>query len=152
MAPLLRADSSITVREFADVGAAVPKLKRGDIITYAWPPDTSKVFVHRLLGLPGDTLAMIHGVLSVNGSPLREPYAWREGSGTDSSSTDFAWQREYLIAERAVGPKPGRADWGPLAIPAGFLFVLGDNRDNSLDSRWWGLLPTHNVRGLVQLR
>ena len=149
MKPTLSSPSILTVREFGD-SADLVSLKRGDIVQYVWPIDSTKKFVHRLVGLPGDTLAMRHGVLEVNGRTYPEPYAWRDGAGADSVSSDFAWQREYALEVPRSGYRASRSDWGPLLISPSRYFVLGDNRDNSLVSRYWGLLPAANLRGVVQ--
>jgi signal peptidase I len=73
-----------------------------------------------------------------------------ERLGYDPSGEEFRWQRDFLVREaRALqrGYHPSRNNWGPLVVPAGHFFVLGDNRDNSLDSRYWGFLPDTLVRG-----
>ena len=67
----------------------------------------------------------------------------------DPSPEDFRWQREYLVrtAAAATGYHPSRNNWGPLVVPKGNYFVLGDNRDNSLDSRYWGWVADSLVKG-----
>jgi signal peptidase I len=126
-------------------------LTRGELVTHAWPPDPSKRFVKRVLGLPGDTLAMREGVLQLNGRALSEPYAWHEEPSIDPVTEDFQWQRRYLVAhERRAQYVPSRNNWGPIVVPASECFVLGDNRDNSLDSRYWGFVPIKDVLGLAR--
>jgi signal peptidase I len=140
---------------------AVRAPHRGDVVVFQWPEDLSKNFVKRLVGLPGDTLAMRDGVLIVNRRPLRERYVTRTEPDVDPTYEDFRWQRDYLVrtAEaRGGGPggpaasleaadHPSRNNWGPLIVPAASYFVLGDNRDNSLDSRYWGFVPDTLLRG-----
>jgi signal peptidase I len=125
-------------------------LARGTIVLHTWPVDTTKLFIKRVVGLPGDTIEMVSGALRVNGVAIAEPYAWRSDSTVDPAPEDFRWQRAYLVGAAKVGSvyRPSRDNWGPIAVPARNYFVLGDNRDNSLDSRYWGFLPVVDVKGL----
>lgn len=99
--------------------------RHGDVIVFDWPVDPGKAFVKRLVGLPGDTLAMQGGVLQRNGVTVAEPY----------------------VVTRAANVPPGRDTWGPVIVPPRHFFVLGDNRANSLDSRYWGFVPDSLLRG-----
>jgi len=143
--------------------------ERGDVIVFQWPLDRTKNFVKRIVGMPGDTLEMRHGTLVLNGSVQRETYASHTAPGSDVSDEEFNWQLAYLLsadhpvkdAPRApmgvaslearpgsrTGYHPSRNNWGPLVVPEGNYFVLGDNRDNSLDSRYWGFVADSLVRG-----
>ncbi|HUX35219.1 MAG TPA: signal peptidase I [Gemmatimonadaceae bacterium] len=123
--------------------------KFGDVIVFDWPVDPTKNFVKRLVGLPGDTLSMHDGILVRNGRTMRERYVRREDPDLDPSGEDFAWQRDYLVrsAHAAVRYNPSRNNWGPIVVPPKHYFVLGDNRDNSLDSRYWGFVPDSLVTG-----
>ncbi len=127
---------------------AVREPARGDVVVFQWPDDPAKNFVKRLVGLPQDTLEMRGGMLWRNGAEQREPYAQRAPMGFDPPGDEFRWQRDFVAP--AVDPRgynPTRNDWGPLVVPAQHYFVLGDNRDNSLDSRYWGFVPDSLVRG-----
>jgi signal peptidase I len=129
---------------------ALRQPERGDVIVFQWPEDPTKNFVKRLVGTPGDTLAMHDGQLVVNGAPQRESYVVRTDPDATTSEEDFRWQRDYLVrTAEAAGSvyHPSRNNWGPLIVPAKSYFVLGDNRDNSLDSRYWGFVPDTLVRG-----
>lgn len=123
--------------------------RRGDVIVFKWPVDTRKNFVKRVVGVPGDTLQMQHGVLSLNGRSLKESYVTHSSSDPDMAANEFRWQIDYLVksarASETYWPSPN--NWGPLVVPARSLFVLGDNRDNSEDSRYWGFVPDSLVRG-----
>lgn len=123
---------------------------RGDIVVFQWPSDPTKNFVKRLIGLPGDTVAMREGRLLVNGRVQNENYVSHTDPGFDQGSADFAWQEKALIrtaqASGSAAP-PTRNNWGPLVVPERSFFVLGDNRDNSSDSRYWGFVPDSLVRG-----
>lgn len=122
---------------------------RGDVVVFQWPEDPTKDFVKRVAGVPGDTLLMRDGALIRNGKRQREGYVIRVSPGTDPSGDDFTWQRGYLISSlhASTGYRPSRNNWGPLIVPRESYFVLGDNRDNSLDSRYWGFVPDSLVRG-----
>ena len=123
---------------------------RGDVMVFRWPEDLSKDFVKRVVGIPGDTLAMQDGVLIRNGRRQDEAYVVHNEPGADPAGEAFRWQDTVLVrtANAAhAGYHPSRNNWGPLIVPARSYFVLGDNRDNSLDSRYWGFVPDSLVRG-----
>ncbi|MGQ0646020.1 MAG: signal peptidase I [Gemmatimonadaceae bacterium] len=128
---------------------AVRAPERGDVIVFKWPPDPSKNFVKRLVGVPGDTLAMTNGVLVRNGVTVEERYVSHTEPESDPSGEEFRWQRDFLIktAQASIAYRPSRNNWGPIVVPEHEYFVLGDNRDNSLDSRYWGFVPDSLVRG-----
>jgi signal peptidase I len=123
--------------------------RRGDVIVFKWPTDPSINFVKRVVGIPGDTLLMKDGVLERNGAPIHESYVTHTGSDADMAADEFRWQRDYLVRSARASESywPSRNNWGPLVVPAHDFFVLGDNRDNSLDSRYWGFVPDSLVRG-----
>lgn len=97
---------------------------RSDVVVFVFPKDTSKNFVKRIVGLPGDTIEIKEKVLYVNGGKVIEPYA------------------TYL--ENAVEPKD---DFGPVTVPPASFFTLGDNRDRSYDSRYWGFVSREHLKG-----
>jgi signal peptidase I len=123
--------------------------KRGEVIVFIYPRDPTKNFVKRLIGIPGDTLAMKDGVLYVNGAAQRETYATHTKPGDDVSLEEFNWQNGYVVktAEGGYVNHPSSNNWGPLVVPEKNYFVLGDNRDNSMDSRYWGFVPDSLIRG-----
>jgi len=132
---------------------AFRKPVRGDVIVFEWPKDRTKDFVKRLVGLPGDTLAMRDGILIRNGVALSEPYVSHVEPETDPVWEEFRWQSDFLVrsAGAAVAYHPSRNNWGPLVVPQEQYFVLGDNRDNSLDSRYWGFVPDSLLRGRPEI-
>lgn len=105
--------------------------QHADVIVFDWPVDPGKAFVKRLVGLPGDTLAMQSGALLRNGVTVREPYVLTSATA----------------APRDASAPPVRDSWGPVVVPPRHFFVLGDNRTNSLDSRYWGFVPDSLLRG-----
>jgi signal peptidase I len=102
----------------------VRTIHRGDIVVFRYPKDTSETFLKRVAATGGDRLEIRNGVLYVNSLPVREPYA----------------------VHHAPVHNP-QENWGPTVVPQGSLFVMGDNRDNSSDSRDWGFVPVRNVIG-----
>lgn len=124
--------------------------QRGDVIVFTPPHEPDRHYVKRVVGMPGDTLAMIDKTLYVNGEPLSEPYARYSDPDPlgDYSAPAMLWQRGFLahrIEERIY--HPSRDTWGPLVVPAQRYFVLGDNRDDSEDSRFWGFVHADAVTG-----
>jgi signal peptidase I len=134
-------------------GARLPAFeapRRGDVIVFAYPKDPSLNYVKRVVGAPGDTVEMHGGRVRVNGRVLTEPYVQRVDPARDVSDPEFDWQRDYVLAtssEERRDYHPTRDNWGPLLVPAGKYFVLGDNRDNSADSRYWGFVDASAVKG-----
>lgn len=128
---------------------AITQPKRGDVIVFEWPVDRTKNFVKRLIGIPGDTIESREGIVWRNGHSLDEPYVVHTEPNMDPAEGEFRWQRDFLVrrAEASVGYHPSRNNWGPLIVPEKSYFVLGDNRDNSYDSRYWGFVPESFVKG-----
>lgn len=125
------------------------KVRRGDIIVFRYPVHPTLHFVKRVVGVPGDRVRLINRQVYVNGSPLQEPYV------RYSSRSHEVFRDEF---PRLNIPVPGlEGGWwlqmkklvedGELIVPEGSYFVLGDNRDESLDSRYWGFVPKDNVIG-----
>lgn len=120
---------------------------RGDILVFDPPHEPELMLIKRLVGMPGDTLAMRDRVLHVNGVAMDEPYVIHSDVG-DEMHPFMEWQRDYLLP--GVDPRtyaPTRDTWGPLLIPEDRYFMLGDNREKSLDSRYWGLLEGWRLEG-----
>ena len=128
---------------------AVREPRLGDIVIFDSKTEPGVQVVKRVVGVPGDTLEMRGGALYRNGVRQVEPYAQRVDSAGDSASDEMRyWQLQYLVdgVDRA-GYRPTRDNWGPIVVPQGQLFMMGDNRDNSYDSRYWGFVDRRTVRG-----
>lgn len=122
-------------------------VRRGDVLVFDPPHEDELKLVKRLIGLPGDTLQMRSRVLYLNGEPQDEPYV-KHSDVADEMHPWMEWQRDYLastVDRRSYAPT--RDNWGPLVIPEGNFFMMGDNRETSLDSRYWGLLEDWRLEG-----
>jgi len=128
---------------------AIREPVRGDIVVFDSKIQDGVKVVKRLVGMPGDTLEMRQGQLYRNNVRQIEPYAQHSDSLADIVDLDMrTWQLEYLLPEvDRESYRPSRDNWGPIVVPPGQYFVLGDNRDNSLDSRYWGFVDRRVIRG-----
>ena len=147
------------------VGTRLPAMReprRNDILVFDSVEEPGLKVVKRLVGMPGDTLAMEGGELYRNGSKVDEPYAVHTDQAR-SEDADAAAARcasgSCRIWSGAITAtyKPDLQEWGPIVVPADSFFMMGDNRDSSYDGRYWGFLPRTNVRGrplagVLQLR
>ncbi len=122
--------------------------ERGDVVVFHPPHEPLKHYVKRIVGVPGDTLEMRRKELVVNGTSKAEPYVHHLDRTGDAVHPDMSWQRRYLVGARERSRyRPSRDTWGPLVVPDDRYFVLGDSRDNSEDSRYWGFVDREAVRG-----
>ena len=132
-------------------GMKLPALhapRRGDVVVFTYPVDPRLNYVKRIVGVPGDTLQMRNATLIRNGQPVEENYVQRTPADDDQGDDEFRWQKAFLVGGAAVEDyHPSRNNWGPLVVPPHDYFVLGDNRDNSSDSRYWGFVADSLVRG-----
>jgi len=142
----------------AAVGSRIPgtsiripgysEVKRRDILVFDPPHEEDMKLVKRLMGLPGDTIEMRDKVFFVNGEPMDEPYVQHTMDRDDDTHPWMTWQENYLLPHQGNGRyRPTRDNWGPLVIPEDRYFMLGDNRDTSLDSRYWGFLEGWRLEG-----
>ncbi|MGH7528891.1 MAG: signal peptidase I [Gemmatimonadales bacterium] len=124
--------------------------QRGDVIVFAYPKDPTLSYVKRVIGGPGDIVESRLGQVYVNGVALEEPYVQRMDPLHDGFDPQFNWQRAHLVnrtPDQRRRYHPTRDTWGPLRVPPHKYFVLGDNRDNSADSRYWGFVDASAVKG-----
>jgi signal peptidase I len=108
------------------------EIRRGDVLVFKYPEDPNRDFIKRVIGLPGETVELRRKVIHINGEPIEEPYI------------------QYLqppAAEGQARPDDRSQQYGPVTVPPGQYFMMGDNRDNSEDSRYWGFMPGSYVKG-----
>jgi signal peptidase I len=133
------------------IGARTPAVReprRGDVVVFRSPIEDS-ILVKRLIAVPGDTIAMVQGRVVRNGATVEEPYAQHgtPAEGGDPVLPELAWQARHLARGSPEAYRPTVHDWGPLVVPRDSFFMLGDNRDGSRDSRFWGFVPRNNIQG-----
>jgi len=118
-----------------------------DVLVFDPHHEEDLKLIKRLVGMPGDTLEMRNRALYRNGQAVNEPYV-THSNVEDEDSPMMDWQHEYVTSDVDRGVySPTRDTWGPLVIPEAHYFMLGDNREQSLDSRYWGLLEDWRVEG-----
>ena len=127
--------------------------RRGEVVVFRSVEDSTPTLsvVKRIIGAPGDTLQMVSDTIYLNGRPQHEPYALHLGS--DPNADQF-YRRQilenqlpYYVGADPASYRPNTHDWGPIVVPPGHFFMMGDNRDESYDSRFWGFLPEAHVLG-----
>ncbi len=113
----------------------VRPIHRGDVIVFKFPEDPERDFIKRVIGLPGEKVELINKRIHIDGKPLEEHYV--RFLEPPSDVTLASEVTSFDLRER----------FGPVTVPPGHLFMMGDNRDNSQDSRYWGFLPLSHVKG-----
>lgn len=130
---------------------AIREPRRGDIVVFDSVEEPGLKVVKRLIGVPGDTIAMRNGILERNGAPVEEPWVLPGNRHMEADPSGVAkmrlWQAPRLLGGNPSSYAPDPDNWGPLVVPRDSLFMMGDNRRESYDSRFWGFLPRANVRG-----
>ena len=122
----------INVKLFDDIVLFSKVPQRGDIIVFKFPKDETRDFIKRVIGLPGDLLEVKRQKVYINNKPYKDIHARHTDSPSDS-------------------PLVPRDDFGPILVPDDHVFVMGDNRENSQDSRYWGYLNVKKIRGKAQI-
>ncbi|MBI3471931.1 MAG: signal peptidase I [Candidatus Solibacter usitatus] len=122
-------------------------VKRGDIIVFRYPVDIRQTFVKRVVGVPGDRIRVENKSLILNGKRLVEPYKYHKTEYIDSYRDNFPSQPNTFLYERGQDMIEHHVGNGEVVVPAGHYFAMGDNRDSSLDSRYWGFVPRENIIG-----
>ncbi len=121
--------------------------KRGDIIVFRYPMDIRFNYVKRVMGIPGDHLKIVNRQMFINGKPVAEPFTQHIRNVPDAYLDNFPSQPGFPIYPPAVEMLEKNVVNGELVVPAGMYFAMGDNRDNSADSRFWGFVPRENIVG-----
>jgi signal peptidase I len=109
----------------------VRDIRRSDVVVFKYPQEPERDFIKRVIGLPGETLEVRNKKVFINGKPIDEPYVRFLSPPSPEGSQSFDLRENY----------------GPVKVPEGHYFVMGDNRDNSQDSRFWSFLPASYVKG-----
>jgi signal peptidase I len=104
-------------------------IHRSDVVVFVFPPDRTKDFIKRVIGLPGDTIQVKNGHVWLNGQSMDDPHG------------------HFEVVDRDRSPISPRDNFGPVQVPSGKIFVMGDNRDRSYDSRFWGFVDENDVEG-----
>ena len=107
----------------------IGKPKRNDVIVFIYPVDTSKDFIKRVIGLPGDKVEISGQRVSINGKPFDDKYGF------------------HAAPEKMTTTGGKESKFGPVIVPDGHYFVMGDNREHSYDSRFWGFVPSQSIKG-----
>lgn len=124
------------------------EVKRGDIIVFRYPLDLRQNYVKRVIGLPGDHIRIRDKRVEVNGRSVEEPYKVLIPAQTSSYLANFPQETpDVMIYPRGAEMLRDHVVNGELVVPAAHYFAMGDNRDNSEDSRFWGLVPRENIVG-----
>jgi len=123
------------------------EVQRGDIIVFRWPPDPRQDYVKRVIGLPGDRLRLIDKQVYINGRKLQEPYVQHITSYLEPYRDNFPGEPNMLVSPSGREMLQDHVVNGEVVVPPEHYFAMGDNRDNSLDSRYWGFVPRDNIRG-----
>ena len=123
--------------------------QRGDVIVFRYPMDISQNYVKRVMGVPGDHIRLVNKVVYLNGKPLlNEPYAQHIFPNPDPYRDNFPTaEPDGPVYDRAKQMLAEHVQNGEVVVPPDSYFAMGDNRDNSLDSRYWGFVPRENIIG-----
>jgi signal peptidase I len=123
-------------------------VRRGDIIVFRYPMDIKEDYVKRAIGIPGDHIRLVNKQLILNGHAVDEPYVQHIFPYIDQYRDNFPTAPpEPGVMEPAVAMLTDNVVNGELVVPPGCVFAMGDNRDDSLDSRYWGFVPRQNIEG-----
>ena len=122
-------------------------VQRGDIIVFRYPVDIQQTFVKRCIGVPGDRIRLENKQLILNGKPMNEPYVYHKTEYLDSYRDNFPNEPQMHMVDSGNDMLVNHVRQGEVVVPPGYYFAMGDNRDSSLDSRYWGFVPRENIIG-----
>ena len=123
------------------------QVKRGDIIVFRYPVDIKSTFVKRCMGVPGDRIKLVNKEVYLNGKKLAEPYVYHKTEYIDSYRDNFPSEPNGGVLEPGLDMLEHHVVNGEVVVPPDSYFAMGDNRDSSLDSRYWGFVPRDNIIG-----
>jgi len=123
------------------------EVKRGDIIVFRYPVDIRQTFVKRAIGVPGDRIRLANKQLVLNGKRIDEPYVYHKTEYMDTYRDNFPSDPNVHVADSAMDMLMNHVQNGEVVVPPNTVFAMGDNRDSSLDSRYWGFVPRDNIIG-----
>ena len=122
-------------------------VRRGDVIVFRYPLNIQEDYVKRAIGVPGDRIRLVNKQLMLNGHLVNEPYVVHKTGYIDSYRDNFPTQPNSPLPPSAMDMLENHVVNGEVVVPQGFVFAMGDNRDNSSDSRYWGFVPRDNIVG-----
>lgn len=128
---------------------AMGEPKRGDIVVFLWPRDTATYYIKRVIGLPGDVITYKNKQLTINGCPVPQELLGERTDQDQSKKWPVLLKRENLLGvKHLIYLRPDQpVDDFSVTVPRGNYFMMGDNRDNSYDSRYWGFVPEKDLIG-----
>lgn len=122
-------------------------VQRGDIIVFRYPVDIRQTFVKRAIGVAGDRIRIVNKDVYRNGVKLNEPYKYNKSDYIDPYRDNFPGEPNVMVDRGAIDMLQNHVVNGEVVVPPNTVFAMGDNRDNSLDSRYWGFVPRTNIIG-----
>src|SRR5579859_4663949 len=122
-------------------------VKRSDIIVFRYPLNIKEDYIKRVIGLAGDRIHLVNKQVYLNGKKLDEPYKIHKSSYVDSYRDNFPATPNIGLPPSAMDMLEHHVVNGEVVVPPGYYFAMGDNRDNSADSRYWGFVPSENIKG-----
>ena len=122
-------------------------VKRGDIIVFRYPLNIKEDYVKRVIGVPGDRIHLVNKQVYLNGKELHEPYKIHKTSYVNPYRDNFPGTPDVNLPPQAVDMLEHHVVNGDVVVPPEHYFAMGDNRDNSADSRYWGFVPRENIKG-----
>ena len=123
------------------------EVRRGDVIVFRYPMAINQNYVKRVIGIPGDRLKIVNKQVYINGKPLNEPYKVHSRQEIEPYVDNFPAVPAFPVYPPAMEMIEKNVVNGELVVPPGSYFAMGDNRDNSADSRYWGFVPRENIVG-----
>ena len=157
--PTLFSGDFIAVNKF-DYGIRIPVIRkkiidvgepaRGDIFVFRYPPNPSIYYIKRVIGVPGDHISYINKELFINGKKIPQTFVKNTTDHDESGSWPAIENEEDLLGVKHkiyIAPDRETTDFKDIIVPKGMFFAMGDNRDDSADSRYWGFVPEENIVG-----